>query len=145
MKLVVFEVYPEASVYPERLETHMKHTLGTAAKAVGKSKATISKAISSGKISAHKLPNGSYEIDPSELHRVYPPTPSQPIEGERFETPHSTVGNANEIRLLQVKLDAANQRIEDLEGDRDQWRQTANRLLENRPSKRGFWARLMGD
>ena len=49
-------------------------TLGTAARHVGKSKPTISKAIKDGKLSATKV-NGVYRIDPSELSRVYPNTP----------------------------------------------------------------------
>ena len=51
----------------------MTYTLGDAAKATGLSKPTISKAIKTGRLSATKNPNGSYSIDPSELHRVYPP------------------------------------------------------------------------
>ena len=42
----------------------MSYTLGEAAKAVGKSKGTISKAIKSGKISAVKQENGSFRIKP---------------------------------------------------------------------------------
>ena len=49
----------------------MKYSMGEAAKATGKSKATIHRAIKSGKISAHKKEDGSYEIDASELHRVF--------------------------------------------------------------------------
>jgi len=141
---VVFVVYPEVSVDPERMETRMKHTLGTAAKAVGKSKSTISKAIKKGRITAHKLPNRSYEIEPVELHRVYPPTPSQPVAGERLDTPNATWGNSSEIRLLQARLEMAQERIADLEGDRDQWRQTANRLLERAEPTKGFLAHLLG-
>ena len=48
-------------------------TLGTAAKHVGKSKPTISKAIKDGKLSATKV-DGVYQIDPSELSRVFPST-----------------------------------------------------------------------
>lgn len=48
------------------------YTIGTAAKATGKAKSTISKAISSGMISAAKNADGSYSIDPAELHRVFP-------------------------------------------------------------------------
>ena len=44
-------------------------TLGTAARHVGKSKPTISKAIKDGKLSATKV-NGVYQIEPSELSRV---------------------------------------------------------------------------
>ncbi len=51
----------------------MKYTLSEAASATGKNKATIQRAIKSGKISASKGESGSYEIDPSELHRVFPP------------------------------------------------------------------------
>ena len=52
----------------------MKYTLSKAAVATGKNKATIQRAIKSGKISAGKNSSGTYEIDPSELHRVYPAT-----------------------------------------------------------------------
>jgi hypothetical protein len=48
------------------------YTIGTAAKATGKAKSTISKAISSGMISATKNADGSYSIDPAELHRAFP-------------------------------------------------------------------------
>jgi predicted site-specific integrase-resolvase len=51
----------------------MSYTLGDAAKAVGKSKTTLHRAIKSGRISAKKSEDGSYSIDPSELHRVFPP------------------------------------------------------------------------
>jgi hypothetical protein len=56
----------------------MKHTLGTAAKATGKAKSTILRAIKSGSISASRTNSGSYQIDPSELHRLFPPAPAQP-------------------------------------------------------------------
>jgi predicted site-specific integrase-resolvase len=51
----------------------MRYTLSEAASATGKNKATIQRAIKSGKISALKGESGSYEIDPSELHRVFSP------------------------------------------------------------------------
>jgi hypothetical protein len=49
----------------------MKYTLGTAAKATGKSRTAILRAIKTGKISALKDENGHYQIDPAELFRVY--------------------------------------------------------------------------
>lgn len=49
----------------------MTYTLGQAAKATGKSKPTIQRAIKSGKMSAIKNEDGSYLIDPAELHRVF--------------------------------------------------------------------------
>ena len=48
------------------------YTLGEAARASGKSKPTIAKAIKTGRVSAIRQPDGSYQIDPAELHRVYP-------------------------------------------------------------------------
>ena len=47
----------------------MSYTLGEAAKAVGFSKPTLSRAIKSGKLSAKRLDDGSYQIDPAELER----------------------------------------------------------------------------
>ena len=125
----------------------MAYTLGEAAKAVGKSKATLSKAIKNGKISAAKNVDGSFSIEPSELHRVYPPTPLETVDSERLETPNLTDANTKEIIELRVKLEAAQQRVSDLEEDRDQWRQQANRLLFNTqqtPATPSLWQRLFG-
>lgn len=51
----------------------MSYTLGEAAKATGKSKPTIQRAIKNSIISASRNEDGSYSIDPAELHRVFPP------------------------------------------------------------------------
>ena len=51
----------------------MFYTLGQAAKATGKSKPTIQRAIKAGRMSAILTDQGHYEIDPAELYRVYPP------------------------------------------------------------------------
>ncbi|TNJ38635.1 helix-turn-helix domain-containing protein [Phaeobacter sp. B1627] len=125
----------------------MVYTLGEAAKATGKSKATISKAIKSGRISASKDDTGAFRIDPSELHRVYPPTPM----GEHKETPKETPVNTAEtgdFKALQARLEAAQERladkeavIADLREDRDKWRQQATALLEDKRPK-GFFEKL---
>lgn len=49
----------------------MTFSLGEAAKEVGKSKTTLTRAIKSGRLSAHRREDGSYQIDPAELFRVY--------------------------------------------------------------------------
>lgn len=127
----------------------MVYTLGEAARATGKSKATISKAIKNGRISAQKDETGTFHIDPSELHRVYPPTVSR----EQEETPINTsenIDNDGTIRELRARLEAAQERladketvIDDLREDRNKWRQQATALLEdNRP--KGFFKRLLG-
>ena len=122
----------------------MGYTLGEAAKACGMSKATLSKAVKSGKISASKNENGSFSIEEVELHRVYPIT----VQSEQSETPKATLPNtqiSNDLMLLQVKLDAAEKRISDLETDRDAWKGQATRLLTHQPNNsRGLFRRIFG-
>lgn len=119
----------------------MKHTAGTAAKAVGKTKSTITKAIASGKLSAIKNDNGAWEIDASELYRVYPPTPLETVEIEHKDTLKETGRNSKEIQALERLLKAAEEQIDDLKADRDEWRKQANQLLltnTSAPRKRIF-------
>jgi hypothetical protein len=134
----------------------MAYTLGEAAKATGKSKATISKAIKVGRISAMKGETGAFQIDPAELHRVYPPT----VSHGHNETPIQPQGNTENlgfVKELQARLEAAHERladketvISDLREDRDRWRQQATALLaDQRPhtqpdqSPKGFFRRLL--
>ena len=97
----------------------MRYTLGTAAKATGKAKSTILRAIKSGVISAHKADDGSYEIDPSELHRVFPSPVAQPDssnDAQPNEEHHAT------LRLKLEILEAERQR------ERDQMQTTIDDL-----------------
>ena len=84
----------------------MTMTLNEAAKACRKAKGTILKAIKDGRLSAPKDSNGRYEIDPSELHRVFPVTTS-----DQSEKPQVTTTNEQENRLeierLRAELKAA--------------------------------------
>ena len=95
----------------------MTYTLGTAAKATGKSKPTIQRAIKSGKISAKKNENGTYAIDPAELHRVYPPVSSNSNDNgtvKQQETPNSNTMLQREIELLREQLDRERDTVTDL-------------------------------
>ena len=73
-------------------------TLGEAAKEVGKSKTTLTRAISSGRMSGKRLDDGSYEIDPAELFRVF----------DRVETPETVteVSNATPRDPIDTQLQA---------------------------------------
>jgi len=138
----------------------MVYTLGQAAKASNKSKSTILKAIKNGRISARKSETGDWEIDPSELHRLYPPAlvnGSPEHSGALQETP-------GELIELRVKLEAADQRIRDfqeqvldlrsrLDQSEEERRRTQAQLTalltDQRPKEetppppqRGFWHRL---
>ena len=131
----------------------MSYTLGEAAIACGKSKSTLSKAIKSGKISAFKNDHGAFEIEPSELFRLYPPTPP-PIEQSTIKTvgveQKETPENTNNIEMLEAKLQMANERIDELKSDKEkleidkeQWRQQATNLLAA-PDRRGLLQRIFG-
>jgi predicted site-specific integrase-resolvase len=130
----------------------MSYTLGDAAKATGKSKTTLHRAIKSGRISASKSEDGSYSIDPSELHRVFPPvTEATPANAfQRNATEHQ--GNNLETLRIQMELQEKERErerallqetIADLREDRDKWRQQATALLEDHRPK-GFFKRLLG-
>ena len=124
-----------------RGKTAMKYSAGQAAKAVGVAKSTITKAISSGKISASKDVHGAWEIDPAELHRVYAPKPSKSVATEQSSPP---MENSREIEHLTKLLSVAERQIEDIKEDRNEWRKQANTLLiENQKTKKkglfGLW------
>ena len=152
----------------------MKFTVGQAARETGKSKSTISRNISIGKISAVKAGNGSYEIDAAELFRVFPrveyaerkeqsnnvgvgrsATPIELIElkaevkvlGEQLEREKETVCD------LRRQVEREEETVKDLRIDRDQWREEARnnaRLLTDQREKEaaavksGFWRRVFG-
>ena len=50
----------------------MPYTLAAAAAATGLNKTTVLRAIKSGKISGTKNEVGEWQVEPAELHRVYP-------------------------------------------------------------------------
>lgn len=116
----------------------MIYTLGQASKATGISKPTLSKAIKNGKISASKDEKGVFAIEPVELHRVFPMKHKQPLRTVSVET----IGNPQDNGLLQARLDAALEQVEDLRQQRDAWQEQAQRLalVDHRP--KGFWSRL---
>lgn len=118
-------------------------TLGQAAKESGVSKATLSKALKSGRLSYIAKSTAGYEIDPAELFRVFAPKPLDRVEGERSETYRETLlldeAHRREIQLLRDQLD-------DVKSDRDAWREQAQRLALTGPetateptSKRSIW------
>ena len=102
----------------------MVYTLGEAAKATGKSKAAISQAIASNKISATKDANGRYQIDPAELHRLYPPQKTIPNEREH-QLDH---GQTAEVERLKATVEGLERLCRQIEGERDSLREQNIRL-----------------
>ena len=125
-------------------------TLGTAARHVGKSKPTISKAIKDGKLSATKE-NGVYQIDPSELLRVYPGTPpTEALTGSQRAASASVPLALSEQRNahLEATVGELKARLDDMKSERDQALQDARddrnkvmSLLEDQRPK-SLWSRI---
>lgn len=65
----------------------MKLTLGQAAKALKRSKGTLSKALNSSGISVEKDDKGRWQIDPSELSRRMPANLFPNSRKDQYETP----------------------------------------------------------
>lgn len=119
-----------------------------AAKAVGASKATIHRAIKSGRLSAIRQDDSSFLIDPAELYRVY--DPARDGTKKQHETRLDTVETGETVRL-QVELDGARalqamleRQIEDLKIERDRWHTQAERLALVAPARVGLFRRLFG-
>jgi hypothetical protein len=114
----------------------MRYTLGTASKATGKSKTTLQRAIVSGLISAIKLENGAYSIDPSELHRVFPLKKSDTVSRD---PKMDTLRPPDVTPELRVKIEALEAALAEARADRDAWKQHATALLAAPPKRRGWW------
>src|SRR3954452_16222699 len=108
----------------------MNFTLSQAAKATGKSKSSISRAIDAGRLSAHRN-GGIFEIDAAELHRVFPlkvDIDGVPLDGSKNvpcnDLDDRGTGNSSsilerEIELLRERLADKETQIIDLRGERD--------------------------
>ena len=139
------------------------YTLGQAAKATGKSKTSIYNALKKGIISASKNKNGAYQIDASELARVFPIvntvtfTPSVQLN----ETEHSEVTGVHaEIIQLREKVQSltkaqekSDETIHDLRSRLDSETEerrkltmllTDQRATSQTASNKGFLRRLFG-
>lgn len=98
------------------------YTIGTAAKATGKAKSTISRDVRDGKISAIKNEDGSFSIDPAELHRVYPPVSQGNGSGNGSENDsqppvfHSGTGG------LQAEVERLSEQLRLINHERDRER-----------------------
>jgi hypothetical protein len=96
----------------------MKYSLRQAAEASGVSKTKLHRAIKDGTISAMLNEGGAYEIDPSELHRVFPPKCPEDHGGTPGLQQAGTLSGKEVERLFRERLEA-------LEADRERDRREA--------------------
>lgn len=135
-------------------------SLGQAARAAEVSKSSISRAISSGRLSATKnAKRGGWDITEDELFRVFPVANRKPVANgklRRSETPKSSqseTGSAVEIAVLRMRVEAKDElhgvlrnqhqmllaQIDDLKADRDGWRQQAENTARLLAAPRWWW------
>ena len=108
-------------------------SLSRAAALTGKSKPTISKAIKTGRLSAKKLKVG-YEIDTSELFRVYPK--------ETAILPKTTSEGLPSVALLELELKMLRQQLEREQETTNDLRtrlDSSQRLIESQQPTRRKW------
>lgn len=148
----------------------IKLSLNKAAKEAGVAKSTLLDALNSGRMSAEKNEKGHWEIDPSELFRVFSKTSSDEQE-KPLPTQSENHGKSVQNSALEIEVKMLREQIERMDAERERERsqltdqiealkeqaerQSADHrqalavLTDQRekvlePSKRGIWARLVG-
>jgi hypothetical protein len=132
----------------------MVYNISSASVAVGKTRQALQAAIKKGTISARKNDLGEWEIDPAELHRVYPPVkPQAQLEGQGLQgdTQMQMIELRCKLEASERLLDEARTRAEDLKQERDGWKRQAEELLNQvkalpagEGQRKGFFVRLFG-
>jgi hypothetical protein len=104
-------------------------TLSQAAKEAGISKSTLSKALSTGRVSGQRQEDGSFRIDPSELFRVFPKrTPerglgTKPVTVREQQETSGEQGGAEPL-MLRLKVQLLEDQLARERTLRDQERET---------------------
>ena len=131
----------------------MKLSAKQAATKVGKSTPTITRAIKNGRLSAQKDESGKYEIDPSELFRVFPAinsntnlnTPLTKSNNVTRRNPHESHDISREVGIFKQMLADKDSTIDDLRRRLDQEseerRKLNTMLIDQRTS---FWRKVWG-
>jgi hypothetical protein len=133
----------------------MYFSLGQAAKEVGVAKSTISKALSSGKLSYSEKNSAGYKIDPAELFRVFPKTsatssselPSYDRKSGATPIEAAVYTATLEIQLTGLKhlIAEKERRIADLESDRSQLRDDQRRQAQTWRDERDQLMKMLED
>jgi len=135
------------------------YTIGQAAEATGKAKSTIKKAIDNSELSVFEKTKRGFKIEASELDRVFPflnVERTENVQEAQIETSRKAIENS----VLRAKFEASEQRYEDAEKTIEDLRARLSKSDDERtrlttmltdqrptfaePSRKGFWARLIG-
>lgn len=148
----------------------MKLSLNKAAKEAGIAKSTLLDALNNGRMSAEKNEKGHWEIDPSELFRVFPKTSSENSE-KPIQTPSENHQKTIQNSALEIEVKMLREQIERMDAERERERSQLTDQIESLKeqaerqsadhrqalavltdqrekatpqTKRSFWARLVG-
>jgi excisionase family DNA binding protein len=102
----------------------MGYSLGEAAKELGVSKPTVQRAIKTGRLSATRRDDGSYDIDPAELRRAFPAVTPQSNDTADLKR--------NETAVLQAEIDGLREQVALLKDERDDLRRRLDAEAEER-------------
>ena len=121
-------------------------SLKEAAELTGKSKATISRAVTSGRMSAQKNEAGALQIDPSELFRVFEAKQNATVQ--RTENIDATDELKRQNEKLETELASMKRLLDEMVQARDDWKRQAQTLANILPkpeqSHRSLLKRLFG-
>ncbi len=123
----------------------MPLSLQQAASATGKEKSTISRAIKSGRMSAVITESGTYQIDPAELFRVFPPKPAPDDNTGSMQQNASDKSSgapgevASENRELRARVELLGEMMQQLKTDRDRERALLEDQLRREKEQADYW------
>ena len=131
----------------------MMLTMGEAAKLAGISKATLSRAIKNGRVSATRNDKGGFDIDPAELFRAYPRNAATVAANGSMKQDATAIATAPatgetlalkaEIEGLKAQLAMLREHADDIKTQRDGWQKQAENtqrlLADQRPVHRTWF------
>ena len=106
----------------------MPLSLKAAAESVGLNKSSLLRAIQKGRLSAVRNESGEWEIDGSELSRVFPSVEQRKVNDAKHQGPLQA-----EIDGLKGMAELLRQQLADVRSDRDHWRDQAMTALRQLP------------
>jgi hypothetical protein len=109
----------------------MKLSANQASKEAGKTKKTILDAIKSKRMSASKNDKGYWEIDPSELFRVFPKTSTTPPTNTTAIPSLENHENRIKIAELEAEVKALKREVERTDIERERERESLSQHIED--------------
>jgi hypothetical protein len=126
----------------------MTYTLREAAAACGHNKSSVLRALKSGKINGARNQHGGWEIEPGELHRLWPvASPPAPTTRQKLALAEARVSEVEtklqlaiaegRVSHLEAHLSRLEAELADVRTQRDNWMVLAQTLLTTR--RKSWW------